>query len=193
MMLPAPPTLGLLLALCACATDPLWTHEAALQPSFQQLDADASGLVEPAELQIHAYAAPRFEDLDLDHDGGMSPAELIGLVLAQDPLRFDGLPVRTPAAVRRSTASETNSPDAYFLEELLVFLGDAAQARDADVRIPDLPAMKRAARSTALDSPDAVQVLCQLAAAWRQVELEFPPQLQPVSCPATPAEAEPAR
>ncbi len=169
------------LALLACGEEPAWSSSDAVKPLLSRLDENGDGLVQPIELEPHAYAAFEFGALDTDGSGALSDKELLGTLVLQDPTRFDRKGRRAAAMDLDPGMEPLPASGASMVEELLRFLGEAALAADPDVVLPE-PELVQAALATGdLGSEEGQRCLCQLALSWNQAGLTFPPALHPSS------------
>ncbi len=171
-------------ALAACGGGGEWSYRGALAPSLAAMDADGDGRVSAAEYSALALAGPPFTAVDIDRDGAIAPEEFEELVFGQDPLRFDGAPLREPWS--EDIQDRTVHPDPYeqrTVRDLLRALCELVRTADPGAELPDEGAIEAAARTRRLDSPAARAVLDDIRAAAERAGAALPPRLFPGEAP----------
>jgi len=178
---------ALLLLLPACH-GPDWTADGVFEGAWARFARSPNGALDE-ETWVHtAYHVPAFDTVDNDGDGRISAEEMKPILLAQDPVTFDGSGARDP--VRTALNPDIFHPYSYdvrIVRELFQFLGEEARAKDPAVDVPSEAEIEAAAQTGNLDAPAARALLTRYQAAWRKVGLVFPRRLIPEGAPSSPA------
>lgn len=176
----------MILLVLACADDP--TLAEAIAPTLARADRDQDGRVDGEEYRAIAYAAPPFATVDRGGDGTFDAGDAADLVRTTDPSTFDPdtLAHATPPAPGGGPPPDVD-PAGADLRQVLRFLREEVVVRDPTVPVPSEARIASAARSGSLTSPDAVQILAELRAAWTAVGLTFPAALSPPASGTPPA------
>ena len=120
-------SLTLLLA-ASCSAEPEWTHEQAIQPALSRRDLDGDGELSAEELSPELRDQIPWEQLDRDHSGGLQETELLELMLALDPLHFDG--EQAPESWVSRNNQELMRPEERHQRDYLLLLAETLRGED---------------------------------------------------------------
>jgi hypothetical protein len=163
-----------------------WEPLEAVLPGLQRLDTNADGALDQAELQRGSPVPVDLAGVDLDGDQRVDPPELLAMLRATDPGTFDG--VEAPMDPQRDDLAlmQPDPREVRCVRELLEFMATEIHQAAPGRPIPRPEAIEAAARTGALDSPEAVAVAAELVALYSELEMMLPPALQGVEPAAAP-------
>ncbi|MDP6933984.1 MAG: hypothetical protein QGG40_13755 [Myxococcota bacterium] len=147
-------------------------------PILEDLDRNVDGVVDAGEYERVRYAAASFGEVDGDGSGNLDAREVSGLVLSLDPTNFDGLDTTEPV-LGDETDRSNNSADVQEIFYFFQFLVAEVEVRGGHAYLPERLAMREAALTERIDSPESQQVLTELYRAGDIVGLSFPERLRP--------------
>ena len=181
--------LVLVALLGGCATEKTgqWSIAGALEPIRAQLDQNSDGKVDQAEYDRVAFTAPPFAVADADADADLSLDELRVLVRDADPVSFFHASAAggrgggsSPAMVARSAAIKGPIGDSYYV---LLILREEVAAADPAAVLPSVERVEEVGMRSALDSPEAKELLRELEEASARAGVDFPPSLKAAGVP----------
>ncbi len=162
-----------------------WRAEDALRPGLERLDADGDGRLSAEELGRGSPSPTDITDADSDGDGALDLGELLALVRARDPASFDEVEPGVSPTPEDGQRLRSDPPPVRRLRVLYEFMVAEVRRLRPDHPLPSPEAIRAAAGTGRLDSPESQAVLVELTAAYRELGFLVPPPLQATS-PAPP-------
>ena len=168
--------LWILASLLGCGSRPTpWTVEGALAPALERADTDGDGDVTEADWLALAYGSRSFADVDADRSGKLSAAELQIAMATQDPLTFDDGPTRGAPGDALQLEYFGATWNVRTLRDVLFFLAEEVHSVDPSLELPPEHRLRLAAATARLTSPHSKAVLVTLRQATADADLEWPP------------------
>ena len=164
----------MILLLLACAPRP--APGEPLTGVLAALDRDRDGVVTEAEYDAGRRHGPTFAEIDRDGDGALTAAEADALLRSLDPASFDPALGPGRVALSQPPALVAGTLRSRQDRELLVFLVEEIQARDATAQVPTTAELDVAAEA-GLGSPEGQALLGRLKGTMASLSMTWPPGL----------------
>ncbi len=168
--------------LAAASVTPRYTITEALRPILTQADEDGDGRLAPGELARSSPIMVSFHKIDTDGDGSLDEVELLGQLLVEDPISFDGMHNQLVPTPHDHLRYSTSPKPVRVLRVLFEFMLAEAFAVDRRVPLPSDEQIEAAAYTGRLDSEESLGIVANLVAAYQACGLEVPaflPQVEP--------------